>query len=269
MGVPRIFVAAAAATALWGCGFHGQRSDWKDVLPPTKPAPLLSDGTTPVAYEKLFEYTLGEGDTVNVEIVGHKEFSGLANVDERGKLAVANSGKIIEVSGLTLPQTQGRVAQAVAQYVVGDPDVRVSLVASRSKSYYILGGVWHPGLYSMGAGIVRLREAIAAAGLFREYRADESRVGVITPDPVRPTYVIVNAHDVMMGEDKHNIIIKSGDVIFVQDKIIYDVDGFVYTLFRETENTSTANKAVKFWEGAKEGNFGDFSYPRQGVTLIY
>ncbi len=269
MSVPRLCVAAALAAALAGCGFTGQRADVNEALAPTEPAPLLSDGSSHVKYDTLFEYTLGNGDTVDVNVTGHAEFSGVANVDERGRLAVTNSGGVIPVDGMTLRQVEGGIAQLIAPFVVGEPKVRVSLIASRSKFYYMLGGVSHPGLYNMGAGVVRLREAIAAAGLFREYRADQSRVGVITPDPVRPTYVIVDAGDIMMGSDKYNLVIKPGDVIFVQDKIIYDIDGFLYALFRETENTSTANKAVKFWEEAKNGEIGDFSYPRQGVTLIY
>ena len=114
-----------------------------------------------------------------------------------------------------------------------------------------------------------MRDAIAAAGYFAEYKADQSRVGVITPDPARPTYVIVNGRDILMGEDKYNIIIKPGDVIFIQNRLIYDIDRFIFTLFRETESVSTANKAVKFWENAKDGEIGDFSYPRQTITIMY
>jgi protein involved in polysaccharide export with SLBB domain len=152
---------------------------------------------------------------------------------------------------------------------VGKPDVHISLVEARSKMYYVLGGVWAPGIYRMGGEVIRLREAIARAGLFREYRADQTRVGVITPDPAKPTYVIANAKKIMMGDDSENLIVKAGDVIFVQDKIIYDVDGFLYTLFRETENVSTADKAVKFWEDAVKGDIGDFTYPRSSVTVVY
>jgi len=269
MGTPRILMAALVAVALWGCGFHGQRVDLKDVTAPQEPSPLLSDGSSRVEYDALFEYALGPGDAVNVDILGHKEFSGGSNIDDRGKLAIINTGKVIDAAGLTLRQAEGRVAQAIAAFVIGRPQVRVSLIGSKSKYYYILGGVWHPGTYNMGAKVVRLRDAIAGAGFFAEYKADQNRVGVITPDPVRPTYVVVSGHDVLMGEDKYNVIIKPGDVIFVQNRIIYDVDRFVFTMFRETENTSTTNKAVKFWEDAKDGQFGDFSYPRQSITIMY
>ena len=269
MGAPRMCVAAAMAAVLLGCGFHGQRADWKDVLPPQEPTPLLSEGTTRVESDEVMEYRLGNGDLITVDILGHDEFSGALYVDERGKIQLSNTNEVVDVSGLTLPEAQGKVARVVSPYVVGQPDVRVSLAGSKSKYYYLLGGVWHPGLYQMGAKVVRLRDAIAWAGFFQEFRADQCRVGVITPDPERPTYVIANAHDILMGEDKYNVVIKPGDVIFVQDKIIFNLDKFLFMMFRETENASTANKAVKFWEDAKEGQIGEFSYPRQSLTLIY
>lgn len=269
MSVARFVLAALVAAVSWGCGFHGQRADIKDYTPPEEPAPLLSDGTTRVEYDALFEYSIGNGDVVNVDVLGHKEFSGVSNVDERGKLAISNTGRVVDVSGLTMPQVEARIAQSIAPFVVGQPTVRVSLMGSKSKYYYILGGVWHPGVYNMGAKVVRLKDAIAAAGFFAEYRADQSRVGVITPDPVKPTYVVVSGHDLLMGEDRYNIVVKPGDVIFIQNRIIYDIDRFLFTLFRETENASTTNKAVQFWEDVKDGQWGDFSYPRQTITIMY
>jgi len=269
MGAPRFAVAAAVVAVLWGCGFHGQRARVSDSLPPTQPAALLSDGTTKDPYQELFQYSIGNGDGLEVVVAGHAEFSGKTAVDQRGRIPIPNSTQLIDVSGLTLREAEGRVAQTIAPYVVGKPEVRVSLVESRSKSFYVLGGVWSPGLYRMNGSIVKLREAIAAAGFFREYRGDSTRVGVITPDPVKPTYVVVNVHNILMGEEKEDVIVKPGDIVFVQDRIIYDIDGFLYTLFRETENASTANKAVEFWEDALHGKWGDFTYPRSSVTVIY
>lgn len=269
MGLPRALAAAALAAALSGCGFVGQRADWQEVLPPQRPAARLSDGATKNPYEELFEYTVGKGDGLQIEVAGHPEFSGPVTVDQRGRCLVPDSGEIMDVEGLTLDETEGRVRLALSRYVVGDPEINVRLTASRSKSYYMLGGVHHPGLYRMGANTLRLRDALASAGFFAEYRADKKRVGIITPDEERPTYVIANGRDILMGADKYNVVVKPGDIIFVQDKVIYDLDGFLYTLFRETENASTTNKAVEFWEEALQGDFGAFTYPRQGVTVIY
>ena len=94
-------------------------------------------------------------------------------------------------------------------------------------------------------------------------------MGVITPDEAEPTYVIANGRDILKGDDKYNVVIKPGDIVFVQNRIIYDIDRFLYELFRQTENVSTAHEAVKFWEDAIDGEFGDFSYPRHGVAIVY
>jgi len=75
--------------------------------------------------------------------------------------------------------------------------------------------------------------------------------------------------DVFKGEDKYNVVIKPGDIICVQDKIIYDLDSFLYVLFKETSNVATTHRAAEFWQDAAKGKIGEFSSPRSGITIIY
>ncbi len=269
MAVRRLILTCAALAITLGCGFYGRRGDWAEVREPVEPAPLFSDGTTAVLYDELYTYRLGNGDVIAIDVAAHDEFSGLISVDQRGRMAVPNTDAVFEVAGLSLEDVEGRVAATVAPYIVGRPEVRVTLIESRSTYYYVLGGVVFPGVYPMGARVVRLREALAQAGFFRMVQADRRRVGVITPDPEQPTYFITNGRAIMMGLDESNIILKPGDIIFVQNRIIYDVDKFLWELFRTTENVAATHEAVKFWEDAIDGEFGDFSAPTRGLTILY
>jgi len=262
-------IICAALLIACGCGFYGRRGEWKDVTEPVEPAPLFSDGTTDVLYDELYLYRLGNGDVVDLQVAGHEEFSGEVGVDQRGRTAVPNTDAILEVGGLSLEEAEARIAATIAPFVLGRPEVTASLLESQSKYYYVLGGVKYPGVYSMGARIVRLREALARTGFFREFQADKRRVGVITPDPKRPTYLITNGRAILMGKDEQNVILKPGDVVFVQNRIIYDIDRFLYELFITTENVATTHDAVKFWEDAEDGEIGDFTAPSRGVTIIY
>lgn len=265
----RLYTLCTVLLFVCGCGFHGRRGQWQDVTEPVEPAPVFSDGSTDILYDELFIYRVGGGDTVSLEVEAHEEFSGPVAIDQRGRMAVPNTDAVFEAAGLSLEEIEGKVAATVAPFVLGRPQVRVSLLDSRSKYYYVLGGVTRPGVYTMGARIVRLREALGEVGFFREYQADKRRLGVITPDVERPTYLITNGHAVLMGSDEQNIVIKPGDVIFVQNRLIYDIDRFLYELFIVTENVATTHDAVKFWEDAKNGEFGDFTAPSRGVTIIY
>ncbi len=265
----RLFTVALVAVVFVGCGFTGRRGDWKDVSEPEMPGALLSDGSTKVLYDELFIYKVGNGDGLRLSVAGHEEFGGAVSVDQRGRMAIPNTTNIIEVAELSLNEIEGLVADSIAAFVVGRPDVRVSLASSTSKHYYMLGGVGYQSIYPLGAKILRLREVLAIAGFFREYQADEKRVGIITPDPVQPTYLIANGRQILMGDDKYNVVIKPGDIIFVQNSIIYDIDRFLYRLFIQTENTATTHSAVKFWEDAKNGDFGNFAAPQRGLTIIY
>ncbi len=265
----RAIWAFALSALLAGCGFYGRRGEWNDVLDPTEPAPLFSDGSSRVLSEELYLYRLGNGDVVTLEVTAHEEFSGTIGVDQRGRIAVPNTDKVLDVAGLSLDESEGKIAHAIAPYILGPPDVRLRLLSSSSKYYYVLGGVGRPGLYPMGAQLIRLREALAGAGFFMEFRADQKRLAVITPDPEEPTYLITDGRAVLMGKDTQNIVIKPGDVIFVQDRVIYDIDRFLYELFIMTENVASTHDAVKFWEDAIDGEFGDFTAPRRGLTVIY
>ncbi len=269
MPARRALWAVGLCSLLVGCGFYGRRGDFSDVLDPTEPAPLFSDGSSEVLSEDLYVYRLGNGDVMTLEIAAHEEFSGTVGVDERGRVLVPNTEKVLEVAGLSLDEAEGKIAASVAPYIIGPADVRLRLLSSSSKYYYILGGVGHPGVYPMGAKVIRLREALSIAGFFREFQADKKRVAVITPDPVQPTHLITDGRAILMGLDRQNIVVKPGDVIFVQDRIIYDIDRFLYELFIVTENTASTHDAVKFWEDAIDGEFGDFTAPRRGLTVIY
>ena len=265
----RLYTLCALLLVACGCGFYGRRGQWQDVTEPVEPAPIFSDGTSDVLYDELYIYKVGNGDTVLLEVGGHEEFSGTVGIDQRGRMAVPNTDAVLDVAGLSLEEVEGRVAATVAPFVVGRPEVRASLMESRSKYYYVLGGVTYPGVYPMGARIVSLREALGKAGFFREFQADKRRVAVITPDPERPTHLITNGRAIQMGLDEQNVIVKPGDVIFVQNRLIYDIDRFLYELFITTENVATTHDAVKFWEDAIDGEFGDFTAPSRGVTIIY
>lgn len=264
-----LYMLCAVLLLVCGCGFQGRRGDWQDVTEPVEPAPLFSDGSTGELYDELFLYRVGNGDTVSLDVAAHEEFSGPVGIDQRGRMAVPNTDAVFEAAGLSLEEIEGKVAATIAPFILGRPQVRVSLLDSRSKYYYILGGVTYPGVYSMGARVVRLRDALGQAGFFREFQADKRRLGVITPDAVRPTYLITNGRAILMGSDEQNIVIKPGDVIFVQNRLIYDIDRFLYELFMTTENVATTHDAVKFWEDAKNGEIGDFGAPSRGMTIIY
>ena len=265
----RLIIAAAVAALVSGCGFYGQRGQWKDVLAPTEPEPLFSDGSTEFLQDDLYVYRLGNGDGLLLEVSGHEEFSGEIAVDQRGRTGVPNTDEVLDVAGLSLDEVEGKVAEAISPYVLGRPDVRLRLLSSTSRYYYVLGGVGYPGVYPMGARVVRLREALGAAGFFREYQADKRRLAVITPDSVQPTHLVTDGRAILMGKDEQNIVIKPGDVVFVQNRVIYDIDRFLYELFIATENVATTHDTVKFWEDASKGEFGDFAAPRRGVTIIY
>ena len=106
-------------------------------------------------------FTLGPGDRLEIEILGHPE--------TRAETFVGPDGKIyyhllpaLDVWGLTLEQTRRSLETELGKYVSA-PQVVVTLREVGSKSIWLLGRLNRPGLYPM-ASPVTLLEAISLAG---------------------------------------------------------------------------------------------------------
>ena len=106
-------------------------------------------------------FTLGPGDSVEIEILGAPA--------SRATTAVGPDGKIyynllpgLDVWGLTLRQTRELLEKQLTKYF-SDPQVSLTLRAVGSKYVWLLGRLNKPGVYPLAAPTTLL-ESIAAAG---------------------------------------------------------------------------------------------------------
>jgi polysaccharide biosynthesis/export protein len=160
-------VLATAALLFSGCQhLHLHR-------PPPPPPPLPPNFATVAPESTLavdpallqrpnFEYRLGPGDQLDLEVVG--------DPDTRSRTVVGPDGKIyfyllpgIDVWGLTIPQARDRIAQELQKYVREKQAVSITLRAAESERVWILGRLNKPGVYPMPAPMTLL-EALSEAG---------------------------------------------------------------------------------------------------------
>jgi protein involved in polysaccharide export with SLBB domain len=159
-----LLTCVTGAVAFSGCQ-HVRRPATPAAIPPNFTSAPAAEA--PVVDQALlqrptFEYKLGPGDVLDIEMLG--------DVNTQSTTVVGPDGKIyfyllpgIDVWGLTLPQARQRVVEAMQRYVREQQPVSISLRKSESQRIWILGRLNKPGIYSM-AGPMTLLDALSEAG---------------------------------------------------------------------------------------------------------
>jgi polysaccharide biosynthesis/export protein len=160
-----LWTGCLAATVLASGCSTSRRSARTNVIPATfMPAAVE---TAPAVDSSLlvrptFEYRLGPGDVLDIEVLG--------DVNTQATSVVGPDGKIyfyllpgIDVWGLTLPRAREMIVQGMQKLVREQQPVSVSLRKSESQRIWLLGRLNKPGIYSM-AGPMTLLEALSEAG---------------------------------------------------------------------------------------------------------
>jgi len=157
---------AAAALLLTGCeSLHRTAKKRPVAIPPSfSPAPAVAPATLDqsLLQRPNFEYHLGPGDGLLVEVVG--------DLTTRSRTVVGPDGKIyfnvlpgIDVWGMTVPQARERLVQEMQRFIREPQPISVSLVSAESQRIWVLGRLNKPGVYRL-AGPMTLLEAISEAG---------------------------------------------------------------------------------------------------------
>ena len=162
--VPRAtsIVVAAVAVFLSSCNSTARRGARTNVVP-ARFTPVDSPTVDPsLSRHPEFEYWLGPGDVLDIEVLG--------DVNTRATTIVGPDGKIyfyllpgIDVWGLTLSATRERIVQEMQTLIREQQPVSLTLRKSESQRIWLLGRLNKPGIFTMGAPITLL-EALSEAG---------------------------------------------------------------------------------------------------------
>jgi len=170
-------------------------------------------------------FTLGPGDSIEIEIVGQPI--------TRAITAVGPDGKIyfyllpgLDVWGLTLDQTREHLERELARYM-NQPKVSVNLHAVGSKFVWVLGRLNRPGIYPLG-GPMTLLEALSLAG---GAARSTSQVTAADLADLRHSFVMrqgkllpVNFYRLLReGDTSQNIYLQPDDFIFVPSTLEQEI----------------------------------------------
>ena len=170
-------------------------------------------------------FTLGPGDSVEIEILGAPA--------SRAKTSVGPDGKIyynllpgLDVWGLTLGQTRELLEKQLAKYL-NDPQVSLTLRAVGSKYVWMLGRLNRPGVYPLAAPTTLLESIAAAGGTSRslsqvasEELADLRHSFVVRQGQFVPVDFQRLLHD---GDTSQNIYLQPDDFVYVASVLAQEV----------------------------------------------
>jgi polysaccharide export outer membrane protein len=105
-------------------------------------------------------YTLDGGDVIAVAVYGDESFGKTYKVDDTGTVSLPLVGPIV-VRGLTVNQTAGAIAAALAHGFMRNPNVTVQIDSYRP--FYIQGAVKNAGQFPYVPGMT-IRAAVSTAG---------------------------------------------------------------------------------------------------------
>lgn len=177
---------------------------------PSSPVPpdLQAAIDQPAAPVDPHTYKIGAEDIIRIHVWKEPDLTLSAVVRPDGRISLPLIGEIESV-GMTPMQLQAKLIEAYDKFL-NRPQILVSVVAVRSKKYYMSGNIGRTGPTALVTPTTML-QAISAAGGFREF-AKKNKIIIMRGNE----RIKFNYKDVISGKHpEQNIFLQDGDHIYV------------------------------------------------------
>jgi protein involved in polysaccharide export with SLBB domain len=160
-------------------------------------------------------YCIRAGDTLNITVAGHQEWSLQVNVRPDGRITYPATGEI-NVAGLTLGELTLVLTRALGPdgRHLRDPQVFINVTGMRALVAYVLGSVKKPGAVELPQGIGRLATVLTMAGGITP-QGDLAQITLYRGDG---TSAIIDLEAELAGDAEHTLI-RAGDVLVIPETV--------------------------------------------------
>jgi polysaccharide export outer membrane protein len=160
--------------------------------------------------------TLGPGDVFTMDVVGEPDLPRDFQVASDGTVDFPYVHRL-RVQGLE-PQEVARAVRErlIAQRILTDPSIIVSVKEYNSKRVTVLGQVQRPGSFSLTPGMTLVQALSLAGGL--NAIANGERVNLTRKDRQRATTVVLSFDSITDGRSP-DIPLQAGDQIYVHERV--------------------------------------------------
>lgn len=154
-------------------------------------------------------FSLGPEDVIFVRVWREPDLSGQNVIRPDGMINMPLI-KELQAAGLTPEQLAARITESLSKYI-NNPQVMVSVLAVRSKKYYVTGEVNRPAAYPLAVPTT-VFEAITVAGGFRDF-ANKKKITIVRG----AKRLRFNYNEVVKGKNlSQNVLLENGDQIIVR-----------------------------------------------------
>jgi len=167
------------------------------------------------------DYIIGEGDVLQVNVLGNPELTTTARVSREGQIRLPLIGQVF-VAGIALPRIADVIASRLANGYLVDPQVSVSVQEYRTLKATIIGMVNRTGVYEFRDRLTFLELISRAGGLSPD--ADASAVVTSRSGESRT----VDLRGLLtLGNVSLDIEIRDGDSVFIAAAPKFSISGEV------------------------------------------
>ncbi len=194
-------------------------------------------------------YVVGEGDTLKITVYDHEDLSTTVRIDGQGDILLPLLGRV-HVGGLTVAKVTDKIAEALNDGYIVNPQVNVFIEEFRSKKVVILGQVFKPGVYEL-SGSTTFLELLSKAGGLTENAGDTANVKSKGAGQGEPFSKTINIKSLLEGGDlSENFLINDGDNVYIEKAGICYVAGEVKKpgAYKIDDSTTVIN-AITLAEG--------------------
>jgi polysaccharide export outer membrane protein len=182
-------------------------------------------------YTGEFTYQIGPGDVIEIKVWRHPDLTMQVRVRPDCKIAFPIVNEV-NVNNST-PEGLRKDLELKLSKTIRDPQVTVNIVEFQSKKVFVLGEVNRPGVYPF-EGRERVIDALGKAMGYKEDTAALKSIMVIKSGSAAATRI--NIYDfIHKGDVKQNVLLEPGDIVFVPQTFISNVNKFVDQFFTKTD----------------------------------
>ncbi|GAB4177219.1 MAG: hypothetical protein Tsb0017_25990 [Geothermobacteraceae bacterium] len=200
------------------------------------------------------DYRVGEGDVLKVTVYAHEDLTTTVRVGGDGSIIFPLIGQL-KIGGLTVNGVADKLAAALADGYIVNPQVSVFVQEFRSSKVVIVGQVSRPGLYELTGNTTLLELISKAGGLAKDagdtatvHRKSDEGEKVIQVDLKRLLESADGGQDIRL-RNGDNVFIAQAGMIYVtgevRDPDSYKVEPGMTVLKAITEAGGFTNLAAR------------------------
>lgn len=158
------------------------------------------------------DYVITSGDSLNIKVVGEPDYSRSYNVNDEGKIFVANIGNVV-ATGKTADELKADLTKKLSE-LIKNPVITVEITSPTNTTVLVSGEVKTPGDVKLKADY-RLMDVVQKAGGFTD-NADRAKAVILRKGETTPRVVDLDA--LFRGDMSRNELMETGDTLYVPPK---------------------------------------------------